>query len=105
MRGFKFESIGPKVNGEPTGGEVFLCLQTEIRFPIWGSLQGAVFSDQGGVWFERTDVNLSDIRYSVGVGLRFVTPAGALVADVGFNPHTKAGEHPIELSLSVGFPF
>jgi outer membrane protein insertion porin family len=105
VRGFKFESIGPKVNGEPTGGEVFLALQTEVRFPLYGSLQGAVFSDQGGVWFERTRVNLSELRYSVGVGIRFVTPAGALVADVGFNPHTKSGEHPVELHLSVGFPF
>ena len=105
VRGFKFESIGPKVNGEPTGGEVSLTLQTEVRFPLYGSLQGAVFCDQGGVWFERTRVNLTELRYAVGAGLRFVTPAGALVADVGFNPHTKSGEHPVELHLSVGFPF
>jgi outer membrane protein assembly complex protein YaeT len=105
VRGFKFEAIGPKVNGEPTGGEVFLAVQTDLRFPLWGSLQGALFTDVGGVWFERTRVNLSDHRYAVGVGLRFVTPAGALVADVGVNPHTLPGEHPIELHLSVGFPF
>ena len=105
VRGFKFESIGPKANGAPTGGEVFLAVQSEVRFPLWGSLQGAVFSDQGGVWFDRTRVNLSEVRYSVGVGLRYVTPAGALVADVGVNPHTKSGEHPVELHLSVGFPF
>lgn len=105
VRGYKFESIGPKVNGEPTGGEVFLAIQSEIRFPIWGSLHGALFSDQGGVWFDRTRVNLSDLRYSVGVGLRFVTPAGALVADLGWNPHTLEGEHPFEFHLSVGFPF
>ncbi len=105
VRGFKFEAIGPKVNGEPTGGEVFLAVQTDLRFPLWGNLQGALFTDVGGVWFERTRVNLSDHRYAVGVGLRFVTPAGALVADVGYNPHTRSGEHPIELHLSVGFPF
>ncbi|MBV8878441.1 MAG: BamA/TamA family outer membrane protein [Planctomycetaceae bacterium] len=105
VRGFKFESIGPKVNGEPTGGQVFLALQSEIRVPLVGDLQGAVFSDQGGVWFDRTRVDLADIRYSVGVGLRFVTPAGALAADVGWNPHTLQGEHPVEFHLSVGFPF
>jgi len=105
VRGFKFEAIGPKVNGDPTGGQVFLALQSELRIPLVGDLQGAVFSDQGGVWFDRTRVNLSEIRYSVGVGLRFVTPAGALSADVGWNPHTLAGEHPVEFHLSVGFPF
>jgi len=105
VRGYKFEAIGPKVNGEPTGGEVSLSFQSEIRFPIYGALQGALFSDQGGVWFDRTRVNLSEMRYSVGTGLRFVTPAGALVADVGWNPHPRKGEYPVEFHLSVGFPF
>ena len=105
VRGYKFEAIGPKVNGQPTGGEVSLSFQTEIRFPIYGNLQGAVFWDEGGVWFDRTRVNLSDLRYAVGAGLRFITPAGALVADVGVNPHTRQGEYPVEFHLSVGFPF
>jgi outer membrane protein assembly complex protein YaeT len=105
VRGYKFEGIGPKVNGQPTGGQVFLALQSEIRFPIVGDLQGAVFCDQGGVWFDRVRVNLSELRYGVGVGLRYVTPAGALVADVGWNPHPRQGEYPVEFHLSVGFPF
>jgi len=105
VRGFKFQGIGPKVNGNPTGGEVSLSWQSEIRFPIYGNLQGAFFSDQGGVWFDRTRVNLSELRYSVGSGLRFITPAGAIVADVGWNPHVKQGEYPVEFHLSVGFPF
>src|SRR6185503_1507407 len=38
VRGYKFEAIGPKAtNGDPTGGQVFLALQSEVRFPIWGS--------------------------------------------------------------------
>jgi outer membrane protein insertion porin family len=105
VRGFKFEGIGPKVNGNATGGEVSLTLQSEARFPIYGNLQGAVFSDQGGVWFDRTRVNLTELRYSLGAGLRFITPAGAIVADLGWNPHVKQGEYPLEFHLSVGFPF
>jgi outer membrane protein assembly complex protein YaeT len=105
VRGYKFEAIGPKANGEPTGGEVFLALQTELRFPIAGDLQGTVFFDEGGVWFDRVRVHLPDLRYAVGLGLRFVTPAGALSADVGWNPHPRQGEYPIEFHLSVGFPF
>jgi outer membrane protein insertion porin family len=104
-RGYKFEAIGPKANGEPTGGEVFLALQSEVRFPIWGALQGALFTDQGGVWFDRLRVHLPDIRYSVGAGLRFLTPAGPLVADLGWNPHPRQAEYPTEFHLSVGFPF
>jgi outer membrane protein assembly complex protein YaeT len=105
VRGYKFEGIGPKVNGEPTGGQAFLALQTELRFPIYGALQGAFFVDEGGVWFDRIRVNLTELRYAVGTGLRLVTPAGALVADVGWNPHPRKGEYPVEFHLSVGFPF
>lgn len=105
VRGYKFEGIGPKVNGEPTGGQVFLAVQTEARFPILGALQGAIFYDQGGVWFDRVKVDLSELRYAVGIGIRFVTPAGALVADLGWNPHPRQGEYPTEFHLSVGFPF
>jgi translocation and assembly module TamA len=105
VRGYKFESIGPKVNGEPTGGEVFLALQTEVRFPLVGDLQGVLFFDEGGVWFDRLRVNLAELRYAVGTGLRFVTPAGALSADLGWNPHPRQAEYPLEFHPSVGFPF
>jgi len=105
VRGYKLDSIGPKANGDPTGGQVFLALQTELRIPLVGDLQGALFFDEGGVWYDRVRVNLTELRYGVGVGLRFVTPAGALSADVGWNPHPRAGEYPVEFHLSVGFPF
>lgn len=105
VRGYKFQGVGPKVNGQPTGGEVFLALQSEVRFPIWGEVQGALFTDQGGVWADRTQVNLTEIRYSVGTGIRYITAAGALAADIGVNPHPRQGEYYVEFALSVGFPF
>jgi|SRR5882672_455346 len=105
VRGYKFEKLGPKVNGEATGGEVFLAVQSELRFPLFSDFQGAVFFDEGGVWFDRLRVNLTELRWAVGVGLRFATPAGALSADVGWNPAPRQGEYPVEFHLSVGFPF
>ena len=105
VRGFEFASLGPKVNGNATGGEAFLALQTEVRFPIWGDLHGAVFTDRGGVWEDYRRVDLSEIRYSVGTGLRYYTPAGAIVTDVAWNPDRKPGERGWEFHFSIGFPF
>jgi outer membrane protein assembly factor BamA len=105
VRGFEFASIGPTVDGEPTGGEVYLSLQAELRFPIWAGLHGAVFHDRGGVWFDYRDIDLDDARWSVGTGLRYYTPAGALVVDVGWNPSREEDESPVELHISIGFPF
>ncbi|HEX7900385.1 MAG TPA: BamA/TamA family outer membrane protein [Planctomycetota bacterium] len=105
VRGFEFASIGPEVDDDPTGGQLFLALQAELRFPIWGGLHGAVFHDRGGVWFEYDDFDVDDIRWSVGTGIRYYTPAGALVLDVGWNPDREEGEHAVEAHISVGFPF
>jgi outer membrane protein assembly complex protein YaeT len=105
VRGFEFDSIGPQVNGDPTGGELYLAFQSELRFPVWGNFHGAVFSDRGGVWFRRQDLDLDETRYSVGAGLRFYTPAGAVVADVGWNPSPEEDEHPVQLHVTIGFPF
>ncbi len=105
VRGFEFGTIGPQVDGEPTGGEVYLALQAELRFPIWGELHGAVFSDRGGVWFRHDQVDGDRTRYSVGLGLRYYTPAGALVVDVAWNPSREEDEEAVEVHLSIGFPF
>lgn len=105
VRGFQTDSVGSSVNGEPTGGEVLLSVQSEIRFPIWGDFHGAVFSDQGGVWFDHNRVALDETRWSVGLGLRYYTSAGAFVADLGWNPHREEGENAVEFHFSIGFPF
>jgi len=105
VRGFAFASLGPEVNGAATGGESFLALQAEIRYPIWGDLHGAVFTDRGGVWADYARVNLTELRYSVGTGLRYHTPAGPLVADVAWNPARRAGEDGWAFHFSIGFPF
>jgi len=105
VRGFELDSIGSSVNGEPTGGEVLLAVQSEIRFPLWGDFHGAVFSDQGSVWFDHNRVALDETRWSLGAGLRYYTAAGAFVADFGWNPHREPGERPMQFHFSIGFPF
>lgn len=105
VRGFKQDEVGPQVAGEPTGGEVYLALQAEVRFPIWGEFHGAVFTDRGGVWFDHNRVALDETRWSVGLGLRYYTPAGAFVVDAGWNPDREDGERAIEVHVSIGFPF
>jgi outer membrane protein insertion porin family len=105
VRGFEFASIGPQVDDEATGGQLFLAVQAEIRFPIWGDLHGAAFHDRGGVWFDYRDFDVDDTRWSVGLGIRYYTPAGALVLDVGWNPDKAEDEHAVAAHVSVGFPF
>jgi outer membrane protein assembly factor BamA len=69
------------------GGDVFLNPRAELRIPLAGSVQTALFLDTGNLWstpraFQETPFRL---RYAVGTGLRIGTPVGPLVFDYGFN--------------------
>lgn len=93
VRGYKNNSLGPRdSNDDPFGGNVLAVGSMELIFPTpfisdqsgWRTL---AFLDAGNVY--STDclsgsancsegIDLGDIRYSVGVGLSWLTPVGPL---------------------------
>jgi outer membrane protein assembly factor BamA len=106
VRGFEERSLGPEVDGETTGGELYLAGQAELRFRIWRDLHGAVFIDAGNVWAEMRGADLTDLRYGTGPGLRYRTPAGTIGLDVGFNPSPKdPEEEQTQLHVTLGLSF
>lgn len=70
--------------GLPIGGHTMLEGSSEVRLPLWNKLGGVVFLDYGNVWTNSWEVNLGDLRYAVGPGLRYVTPIGPVRADLGY---------------------
>ena len=67
------------------GGDAFINPRLELRIPLSGSVQTAMFLDSGNLWRKPDLVNPSKLRYAVGSGLRIGTPIGPLVFDYGFN--------------------
>jgi outer membrane protein insertion porin family len=69
------------------GGDVFVNPRAELRIPISGSVQTALFLDTGNLWSTiRAFQDLRfRLRYSAGSGIRIATPVGPLVFDYGFN--------------------
>ena len=49
-----------------------------------GKLGVVAFLDGGNVWTQSWGVNLSDLRYDVGPGLRYQTPIGPIRFDFGY---------------------
>jgi outer membrane protein insertion porin family len=67
------------------GGELFTLGKAELRLPVFSSLDLGLFFEAGNLWGNRANFELGALRYTSGVGLRYVTPVGPLAFDVGYN--------------------
>ncbi len=106
VRGFELQRLGPlDADDEPLGGTTLLIGNAELRVPIRGKLSGVWFVDGGLVELDPLHLELSSMRYSTGLGLRFETPVGPLRVDVGFLLNRPADEDRMQLHLSVGQAF
>lgn len=87
------------------GGNGLVLFNLEYRFPILGSLNGAVFLDAGNVWGNLGSIRFGDFRYGPGLGFRYVTPLGPIRFDLGFNPNAKPYEDRVVPFLTLGYAF
>lgn len=79
----------------------FYVLQSELRFPIKGELDGVVFYDGGAVLITGVQLNPA-FRNSAGLGLRYNTPVGPVSFEYGFIIGRQVGEGLGRLHLSIG---
>ncbi|WP_394825938.1 POTRA domain-containing protein [Pendulispora albinea] len=69
------------------GGNLMINPKFELRIPIKGAIETALFTDVGNLWVDPTYPfeHGFPMRVTVGTGLRFQTPVGPLVFDYGIN--------------------
>ncbi len=90
---------------DPIGGNALLLLNLEYVQPIRGFLSAVAFVDVGNVWASPDAIDLTEVRWGVGLGLRAATPAGPLRLEYGHKLDRGEGESSGELFLSFGIPF
>ncbi|MBM4128907.1 MAG: outer membrane protein assembly factor BamA [Nitrospira sp.] len=106
VRGYKQDSLGPKgADGNPTGGNAFLCGNLELRTYLGKGLGFVTFLDGGNVWLKTNDVDLEDVKYTVGLGLRYSTPVGPIRIDYGHKLDREPGESRGEIHFYIGHAF
>jgi outer membrane protein insertion porin family len=82
VRGFDSSSLGPRdISGNPTGGTRRFNGSLEALLPLPGAdrtLRGLAFIDGGQVWGPSQDIKVSELRWSMGLGLAWISPIGPL---------------------------
>lgn len=68
----------------PIGGFTLWELSNEIRFQLTGPLSAAVFVDMSDVSPKPSDIRLTHLHLSTGVGARYETPVGPIRLDIGY---------------------
>ena len=91
--------------GFPIGGEFYTIFNVEYTFPIFGELQGAIFTDAGNLLPDADNPGFNDMRYAIGAGLRYKLPIGPIRLDYGVNPDPKPREDFGAFHFSFGFAF
>jgi outer membrane protein assembly complex protein YaeT len=105
VRGFVPDSLGPKDGqGFPLGGRSLIAGSIELRFPLSRKLQGAFFVDAGGVFLDQR-IDWGEVKESVGVGARYLTPIGPVRLDLAWRLDPKAGEEMFRAHFTLGYPF
>ena len=112
-RGFERDGLG--VRGEtllspledpvPVGGNGLLLANLEYRFRLVGALGGTLFLDVGNVWSDWQEVDLSEVRTAIGLGVRYRSPVGPIRLEVGWKLDREPGESAAELFINLGNPF
>jgi len=111
IRGFKTRTIAVTYTDPVTGieydvgGEIMWFTNLEYHFPLVkaGGLRGLVFYDAGNVYENEWD--FSDIKQSVGAGIRWLSPMGPMRLEWGFviNPEDDEDKSNWEFSMGGSF--
>lgn len=85
------------------GGNKAAYFNAEYLFPIFKELglKGVLFYDLGNAWSEDEDY-LTDLRSSVGGGIRWFSPMGPLRLEWGYNLDPKEAEPQSDFQFSIG---
>ncbi|QWT20602.1 autotransporter assembly complex protein TamA [Bacillus sp. NP157] len=98
VRGYDFESIGPRnAYGRVVGGENLLVGSTEVEHYFTRNWGMAAFVDAGNA-FAGTDYKP---KIGTGLGVRWLSPVGMIRVDVAVPVHDKT-EHGIHLHVVIG---
>ena len=106
IRGFRENSLGPRgTDGSVIGGDILLQNNFEFRYRLQETLSTHLFFDTGNVFLRSQSLDINDLRSSVGIGARYLSPIGPIGFDLGHPLDEREGEPSVRLHFSIGSTF
>ena len=126
VRGWKENTLGPRETASdenPSGGNIKIVGGIEVFAPPPGegefskTLRFGAFFDFGNVWTTSDstssdakrvtpmEFDLSDIRYSAGLSLTWLSPVGALSASIAYPFNDKTDDKTQVFQFNIGYTF
>ena len=112
VRGYDANSLGPKdsVTNNSLGGAVKVIGNMDLILPNpfadqSSSTRISLFVDAGNVFVDASSFSTSELRYTAGLALLWITPVGAMRFNFSSALNEKAGDSTRSFQFSLGSPF
>jgi outer membrane protein assembly complex protein YaeT len=109
VRSFPEREMGAKTpSGTPLGGLVSDVASLELCYETSPNFEVALFGDVGDLRPSDEFLRFGefpDVRYAIGLGIRYKLPIGPLRVDYGWNPDRRKGEPFGALHITLGYSF
>lgn len=105
IRGYSYRNVGPRLNGEITGGRSLIELSGEARIQLTDQIGVVGFVDAGNAYEDSVPDFAEGLKVGVGAGLRYFTPIGPLRFDaaVPLDPGPDDPNFALYVGLSQAF--
>ena len=105
IRGYAYRNVGPRVDGEVTGGRSIIELSGEVRVRVTETIGIVGFVDAGNAYEDSIPDFSESLKVGVGAGLRYFTPIGPLRIDaaVPLDPEQDDPDFALYVGLSQAF--
>jgi outer membrane protein insertion porin family len=106
IRGFRENSLGPRgEDGSIIGGDALFANNFELRYLAADRTSVHTFFDAGTVFLQDRSMSVADIRESIGVGMRYLSPIGPIGFDIGHPLDERSGEPSVRFHFNIGSNF
>ncbi|WP_407361850.1 outer membrane protein assembly factor [Pseudomonas luteola] len=97
VRGYDYQTLSPtNSDGDRIGGRYMVTGSVEYQYPLKDKWRLATFVDQGGAF---NALDNPDIKTSIGLGIRWVSPVGPIRVDLAHGLDEEGG---FRLHFSMG---